>query len=134
MGGCIGVCINDSYGNCRPLQARWQIDFQDERFLLVCEVLLATIAISNAVLWWAGVREPLIYVAVNVIYGIGNGYALPAWQAYVADLVPRDFLMNAITLNSTQFNAARAIGPSVGGVVLAVLGPAWAFLEMEFLS
>ena len=36
--------------------------------------------------------------------------------------------MNAITLNSTQFNAARAIGPSVGGVVLAVLGPAWAFL------
>ncbi|GIS55520.1 MAG: hypothetical protein Ct9H90mP30_2050 [Actinomycetota bacterium] len=41
-------------------------------------------------------REPLIYVAVNVIYGIGNGYALPAWQAYVADLVPREFLMNAI--------------------------------------
>ncbi len=98
------------------------------KILLVCEVLLATIAVSNAFLWWAGVREPLIYVAVNVIYGIGNGYALPAWQAYVADLVPREFLMNAITLNSTQFNAARAIGPSIGGVVLATLGPAWAFL------
>ena len=126
--GASVFCINDSYGNCRPLcRPDGRSTFKTKDFISLRSAL-ATIAISNAVLWWAGVREPLIYVAVNVIYGIGNGYALPAWQAYVADLVPRDFLMNAITLNSTQFNAARAIGPSVGGVVLAVLGPAWAFL------
>jgi len=98
------------------------------QILLVCEVLLGIIAISNAVCWWAGIREPLVYIGINIIYGFVNGYALPAWQAYVADLVPRDVLMNAITLNSTQFNAARAIGPSVGGVLLAVAGPGWAFL------
>ena len=97
------------------------------KILLICEVILATIAISNAILWWSGIREPLIYVGVNIIYGVANGYALPSWQAYVADLVPRDYLMNAITLNSTQFNAARAIGPSIGGVVLASAGPGWAF-------
>ena len=96
--------------------------------LLVCEIFLGIIAISNAVFWWSGVREPLVYVGINIIYGFANGYALPAWQAYVADLVPRDVLMNAITLNSTQFNAARAIGPSLGGVLLAVSGPGWAFL------
>tara|TARA_B100000073_G_scaffold348073_1_gene364895 strand:- start:1866 stop:3131 length:1266 start_codon:yes stop_codon:yes gene_type:complete len=96
--------------------------------LLVCEIFLGVIAISNAVFWWSGVREPLVYVGINIIYGFANGYALPAWQAYVADLVPRDVLMNAITLNSTQFNAARAIGPSLGGVLLAVSGPGWAFL------
>ena len=38
------------------------------KILLVCEVILATIALSNAILWWSGVREPLIYVGVNVIY------------------------------------------------------------------
>ena len=98
------------------------------KILLICEVILASIAISNAILWWLGIREPLVYIGVNIIYGVANGYALPAWQSYVADLVPRDFLMNAITLNSTQFNAARAIGPSLGGVVLATTGPGWAFL------
>ena len=97
------------------------------QILLVCEIFLGVIAISNAVFWWSGVREPLVYVGINIIYGFANGYALPAWQAYVADLVPRDVLMNAITLNSTQFNAARAIGPSLGGVLLAVSGPGWAF-------
>ena len=97
------------------------------KILLICEVILATIAISNGILWWSGIREPLVYVGVNVVYGVANGYALPAWQAYVSDLVPREYLMNAITLNSTQFNAARAIGPSIGGVVLAVTGPGWAF-------
>ena len=102
------------------------------KILLICEIILATIAISNAILWWSGVRDPLIYVCVNIIYGVANGYALPAWQAYVADLVPRDVLMNAITLNSTQFNAARAIGPSLGGVVLAVTGPEWAFFGNGF--
>ncbi len=95
--------------------------------LLVCEIFLGVIAISNAVFWWSGVREPLVYVGINIIYGFANGYALPAWQAYVADLVPRDVLMNAITLNSTQFNAARAIGPSLGGILLAISGPGWAF-------
>jgi MFS family permease len=91
-------------------------------------LLIGVIASTNAVFWWAGIREPLAYIGINVIYGVANGFALPAWQAYVADLVPRNVLMNAITLNSTQFNAARAIGPSLGGVLLAFSGPGWAFL------
>ena len=98
------------------------------RILLICEIFLGVIASTNAVFWWAGIREPLAYIGINVIYGVANGFALPAWQAYVADLVPRNVLMNAITLNSTQFNAARAIGPSLGGVLLAFSGPGWAFL------
>ena len=97
------------------------------QILLVAQALLGLIAIGNAVLWWTGVREPLAYLAVNAIYGTVNGFSLPAWQAYVSDLVPRESLMNAITLNSTQFNAARAIGPSLAGVALATLGPGWAF-------
>lgn len=95
--------------------------------LVVTQSALAIIALGLAVLWWSGVRNPWAYVGVSVLYGIGNGFNLPAWQAYVADLVPRENLANAITLNSTQFNAARAIGPSIGGIVLATLGPGWSF-------
>jgi MFS family permease len=50
-----------------------------------------------------------------------------SWQAFVSELVPREALLNAVTLNSAQFNAARAFGPAIGGIVLAVLGPAWGF-------
>ena len=50
-----------------------------------------------------------------------------SWQAFVSELVPREALLNAVTLNSAQFNAARAFGPAIGGVVLALVGPGWAF-------
>ena len=52
---------------------------------------------------------------------------------FVNDLVPREDLLSAVTLNSMQFNAARAIGPAIAGVLLATLGPSWAFF-LNFLS
>jgi predicted MFS family arabinose efflux permease len=52
---------------------------------------------------------------------------MPSWQAFVSDLVPREDLQSAVTLNSLQFNAARAIGPGLAGLLLALLGPGWAF-------
>ncbi|HYD10429.1 MAG TPA: MFS transporter, partial [Acidimicrobiales bacterium] len=55
------------------------------------------------------------------------GLNIPSWQAYVSELVPRADLLNAVTLNSAQFNAARAVGPGIAGVVLATLGPSWGF-------
>jgi predicted MFS family arabinose efflux permease len=46
----------------------------------------------------------------------------------VTELVPRHHLLNAITLNSAQFNVSRAFGPAIGGAVLATLGPGWSLL------
>lgn len=97
------------------------------RILLVTQTLLSMLAFAFALLWWSGQRNPWLYVGLMVGYGTVNGFNMPAWQAYVSDLVPRELLTNAITLNSAQFNAARALGPSVGGLVLAFLGPGWAF-------
>ncbi|MFN3218568.1 MAG: MFS transporter [Acidimicrobiales bacterium] len=95
--------------------------------LIVCQSVLSVVAFAFAALWWSGVRNPWAYLATSVLYGIVNGFSMPAWQAFVSDLVPRELLMNAITLNSAQFNAARAIGPSIGGVVIAAFGAGWAF-------
>lgn len=56
--------------------------------------------------------------------GMVNAVEMPLRQAFSAELVPRDDLMNAIALNSATFNAARIIGPAVAGVTLAIFGPA----------
>ena len=55
------------------------------------------------------------------------GINIPSWQSFVNDLVPRKDLLSAVTLNSLQFNAARALGPGIAGVLLASLGASWAF-------
>ena len=49
-------------------------------------------------------------------------------QAFIAELVPREELPNAIALNSALFNAARFIGPALAGGIIAVAGEGWAFL------
>ncbi|NNE72726.1 MAG: MFS transporter [Acidimicrobiales bacterium] len=98
-----------------------------QRILAITQTLMAGTAMAMALLWWNGVRTPWAYLGVAVVHGIINGFNMPAWQAFVSDLVPRSELMNAITLNSAQFNAARAIGPAIGGVVLASAGPGWSF-------
>jgi MFS family permease len=87
-------------------------------------------AIGAAILtivWVTGVRSPGVYVALAAMTGVVAGLNLPAWQAFVSELVPRPMLLDAVTLNSAQFNAARAVGPALAGIVLATLGPAWAF-------
>ena len=87
----------------------------------------ALIALGFAAMWAAGVDRPLAYIALGVVNGCLNGIQLPAWQAFVSELVPRGALLNAVTLNSAQFNASRAVGPMIGGIVLAVGGPGWCF-------
>jgi MFS family permease len=68
--------------------------------------------------------------------GLAFGATMPSWQAFLTELVPRDDLLNAVTLNSAQFNGARALGPAVGGLVLGRFGPSWAFLfnAVSFLA
>jgi predicted MFS family arabinose efflux permease len=60
---------------------------------------------------------------------IGTGAALngPAWQAVVREIVPREQLAAAVTLNAIGFNLARALGPALGGVVVAAYGTGAAF-------
>ena len=77
--------------------------------------------------WVSDVRSPGVLLALVAIVGAINGVSMPSWQGFVHDLVPREDLLSAVTLNSLQFNAARALGPAIGGVLLATLGPAWAF-------
>lgn len=89
------------------------------------------LACSAFVVWGVvavGIREPLWIMLAVGLTGIFNGINMPSWQSFVNDLVPRDDLTSAVALNSFQFNLARALGPAAAGVLLALVGPAWALL------
>ena len=106
----------------------------DRRSLLFVTQSLQAVATGLLLMaWLAGIRNAGTYVALSALAGAFGGLNLPAWKAFTNDLVPRDRLLNAITLNSMQFNASRMFGPALAGITVAALGPAWAF-GINFVS
>src|ERR1051326_5273790 len=81
---------------------------------------LAAITLSGAVQLWH------VYL-LALLLGLFTTFETPARQAFVSDLVPREDIQSAVALNSSVFNAARVVGPGIGGVVLATWGAGWAF-------
>ncbi len=66
--------------------------------------------------------------ALAVILGLNNAFENSARQSFVREMVGRDELRNAITLNSVTVNAARAVGPAIGGILIATVGVGACFL------
>ena len=106
--------------------AGWISDNLDRRRLLrAVNGVAALTAAGMAVAWAAGLRSPGGWVGLFFLNGIVSGFMIPVGQAFVAECVPHGHLRNAITLNSTQFNAARALGPAIGGLILGIAGAGW---------
>lgn len=103
-------------------------DTRERRRLLI--VLLSVMAVLAVGLWWtwaSGSRSLAAILMLVSASGLVWGTTLPSWQAFVNDLVPRQDLISAVSLNSLQFNAARSLGPAIAGLVIASLGPGVAF-------
>lgn len=104
-------------------------DTVDRRVLLMwTQAGLGLVAVAMWIQWSVGAHEPALLIVLVTVFGVLNGLNNPAWQSLVNDLVPREDVLSAVTLNSLQFNLARAVGPAVAGVLLATLGASWAFL------
>ncbi|MBW8826988.1 MAG: MFS transporter [Acidobacteria bacterium] len=101
--------------------------FSRKRLLLVVQVVLALLALLLWGAWVAGVRSPGAILGIIGLTGMASGVTMPAWQGFINDLVPREDLLSAVTLNSAQFNGSRAFGPALAGLALTA-GPAWAFM------
>ncbi len=95
--------------------------------LLVTGMLQFFFTLLLAGAWAMGVRSIGVILFLLLLSGTAGGLGIASWQAFVTELVPREHLLNAVTLNSAQFNAARAFGPALGGIVLATMGPGWSF-------
>ena len=99
------------------------------RLLVITQVLALLQSLAMAVLTLTGVIKTSHIILLSVFQGLINAFDMPARQAFVVEMVEkREDLANAIALNSSMVNAARLIGPSVGGVVIAAIGEGWCFM------
>lgn len=98
------------------------------RVLLVTQSLALVQSALLAVLTISGAITVAEIVALALFQGVINAFDTPARQAFVVRMVDsRADLPNAIALNSTMVNAARLLGPSIGGVLIALVGEGWCF-------
>lgn len=82
------------------------------------------------VLWWfmwSGHIGVVSLTLIALVEGTANAFDIPARQALMIELVGREDVVDAIALNSSGFNLARIIGPSIAAVVIARAGLAWCF-------
>ena len=98
-------------------------DSFDRRWLLITvQAYLFVLGILLAVLTAADQMPPALLLAFTFALGAGGALQLPAWQATMPELVPRNQLRAATRLDLVGVNGARSIGPALAGLVIAYLG------------
>ncbi len=103
-------------------------DIVDRRRLAIgAQVWLCLCAACMAALAATGALGPGGLIAFAFAMGVGSALDEPLWQALTAEAVPRQELPAAVTLGGVSMNLARALGPALGGVLVAVAGPAAVF-------
>ena len=112
--GPVGGAIADRYGKYNTL-------FKTQAFAGVQAFVLAGLDLSGHLQLWE------LYT-MAVFLGLVNMVDNPTRQTFIVEMVGRDQLANAVTLNSVMVNVARAIGPAVAGVLIATVGSGWSFL------
>jgi len=101
------------------LMERWDL----KRLMVICQTLCMVHAGVLAGLTLTGAVNYIHVLALGVLLGVVNAFELPARQTFVIQLVDRpEDLGNAVALNSSLFNVARLIGPSVAGFCIAAFG------------
>lgn len=110
----IGGAVADRHDRRRVLLVT-----QSSAMLLAA--VLATLTLTGAI------RVGHVFVIATLL-GLVNAFDIPARSAFVADMVGRENLMNAIALNSSMMNGARIVGPAIAGAAVAAVGEGFCFL------
>jgi MFS family permease len=99
------------------------------RILVVTQVLAMLQSAALAILVFTGLIRIWQVIALSIFQGLINAFDMPARQTFLVEMVEnKEDLPNAIALNSSMVNAARLIGPSVAGVLIAAVGEGWCFM------
>jgi len=104
-------------------------DMVDRRRLLLFTqswMVLAAAALGVLTLFHA--VNPWMLLSFTFLLGLGAVMNDPAWQAITPEVVSPVQHASAVALNSAGFNVARAVGPALGGIVVAAAGSGWSFL------
>src|SRR5580692_3918327 len=103
-------------------------DIVDRRRLAIgAQIWLCSCASSMACLAALGKLTPPLLIGFAFAMGIGSALDEPLWQAITAESVPRSALPGAVALGGVSMNLARSFGPALGGIILALAGPAAVF-------
>jgi MFS family permease len=104
-------------------------DIVDRRkLLIVSQSWMLAIALTLAIVTLAGFISPVILLVLIFLLGLGEAISTPAFSPFLLGTVPRSEIRSAITLNGVALNIGRGIGPAMGGIIVAALGPAAVFL------
>ena len=102
-------------------------NFDRRRVMLIAQVFMLFVSVTLALLAFGGLLTPWLLLAFTFMIGCGTALHNPSWQASMGDIVSREELPAAVSLNSMGFNLMRSIGPAAGGVIVAIAGAAAAF-------
>jgi MFS family permease len=102
--------------------------FTQSSAMLQATILWILVATGHVQIWEV--------LALASLLGLTNSIDMPTRQAFVAEMVGREDLPNAIALNSSLFNMARVVGPGLGGIIIALLGvaPLFLFNAISFIA
>jgi MFS family permease len=101
--------------------------YDRRRLMLVTQSMMAILAAGLAVITWRGLDAAWPVYVIAAASSAAGAFDLPARQALTPNLVPREHLANALTLNTIMFQVAAVTGPALGGIVIGQLGVGWAY-------
>lgn len=101
--------------------------FDQRRLLIVLQSYAVLVALALALVAHLGRLGPASLLTFTVAIGCASALTAPAWSAIQPEVVVREQISAAATLASVSVNIARAIGPTIGGVVVALIGPTAVF-------
>lgn len=102
------------------------------RIMLVAQTLMMVVSALLALMTFLGQMTPWLLLGFTFLIGCGTALHNPSWQASIGDIVPRDDIPQAVSLNTMSFNIMRSIGPALGGAIVATAGAAVAFAMNAF--
>ncbi len=133
--------LTDSPFLVGALQAAWSFPFllvgplsgvmsdrmDRKKLLQINQVLMGTVTLCFAIVVTLGWERPWNVFVLAILTGCGWAMNVPLRQAILPNVVPKEALMNAIALSSTAFSMTQVLGPAVGGLIIAYLGPSTVF-------
>jgi len=112
--GPIGGAIADSW--------------ERRRAMLLTQMTAVGVNASVALLYWLGWLDIWHLLLAATAMSVSYTLNMPARQALMGEIVPKPLLHNAVALHTASMNLSRILGPSVAGVLLALIGPLWVML------
>jgi MFS family permease len=112
-----------------PARAALGDIFDRRKLIVITEVWMLSVAVALAALTLLHWITPWMLLLLTLALSIGDALEAPTWRAVLPEVVPREDLLPAIALNGIEFNLARAIGPALGGFLIAVAGKGLSWLQ-----